>query len=196
MKFSEALPETTKLWSTIQGKIDTSKLVYEKQKIEQQIKYLSQEKSQAKTLTEYKEIERQILESEQHILDLENELNIARFKHQEAMEEDLPKLCPTFNNEFQPFYKEYKNLQKELDSKLKSFAKEVEPTVERMIEIENVESQAHGLKIFGPQKGYSQYLKLPVDTTTFERSYSRFNGIIRGLSSSLKQIIYVIKNKK
>lgn len=196
MKFSEALPETTKLWATIQEKIDTSKLNIEKRELEQRIEDSPRSKAQAKTLKEYKEIEQQILESEERILYLDNELNMSRFKYQEAIEEDVPKLLPAFNKEFKPFYNEYKNLQKELDSKLKSFAKEVEPTVERMIEIENVESQAHMLKIFGSQNCYSQYLKLPIDTNTLERPYHFLNKMISTLTASVKQIIHEIKKRK
>lgn len=196
MKFSEALPNTYKLWSEIREKTDTHKLLRQKEKLERNLRDQLQRKSQAETLTEFKAAEKEILEIEQQILGVETEMDISKFRYKEAIEEDVPKLLSTYNEEFKPYYNEYATLQKELDTQLKAFAKKVEPTVNRMKELEKLETQAHMLKTFGPQNNYSKYLKLPVDTTSFERSCSWYNGMFRTMSSGLGHIIKVIKNKK
>lgn len=190
MDIKVVMPETTELWQKIVSANDVRSLVFAKHQLERENSGLKDKKKQAQTLTEYKDIEKNIKSNEIEILRLEEELVLSRFKIAEANETYVPELPGVHNAEFAPFLKEYTTLLKGLEKELSAFCEKVEPMIQRMVEIEDLDTKLHAMRIY--RGDFGKFDKLNVTKVRWDKT-NCFSGINRSLSGQVSRFIAAMK---
>ena len=189
------LPETSKLWGEINAVLK-SNASNQYNKTKMKIDLVKSRLEGAESMEEYRTINEEIAALDEKLQELEKEIRTLPIKEKEIRNNEMLKVPEVYNREFEPYYKEYIKLDEELKKQLKKFAKDVEPIVDEMRRIQQVENDYHRLKFdVSSVNGARCYLDLPVERKTLRRDVFQFNESIQNLAHHVKIIINEIKRK-
>jgi hypothetical protein len=187
------LPVTRGIWEKFIEATNSSKLSGKHQVITNAIKSAEGRLNQSESLEEFDMISKEIEGLKRQLKGVEIDIRTRPVQEKSVRNNEMKQLPEVYNQEFQPYYDKYIKLDNELKKQLKKFAKETEPIVKEMREIEQLEMSFHLLKM-NVTGNDTKFLKLPIDSTHLVGS--SFGDLrAHGISSGVAQFISKIKNK-
>lgn len=189
---SYQLPKSTELWKEIESNTNPSDLYAKRDSLKREISSKKNDLKTCESMDQYRAILAEIRAMEDEQIELEIELNIFNKRAVKVRESLTQKIPETYNQEFKPYYDKYVKLEKDLNKKLKNFANDIEPLLDEMKKIEQLEQSYHMLKTKAINE-HGKCLKLTIDKRSVGQTYSLVSGMEYGLVSELNRIVKKLK---
>lgn len=196
----KTLPRSTEIRNKAYEISNTSPLQRKKYQLKKEILEKEERLPHCESVEEHRIILDEIRDLEQQITEVDIELRVQPKKEKHFRENELQKLPAIYNEEFKPYYDQYVKLDKELKKRLQKIAKEIEPLVVEMKEIERLELDFHMLKnqVLGRR---SEFIELPIsgphtNGQSLKPGYNFFASGDFTLASQVKTLISQIQTLK
>ncbi|WP_112181638.1 hypothetical protein [Paraliobacillus zengyii] len=191
------LPESLAIHKKADEVFDRNRITAKSTDIKRKIEKAEEQLPHCESAEDHTSVLKSIENYKYQLTELDIEMRVQPKRAKKFTEDELQKLPEIYNKEFKPHYDRYKSLDKELKVKLQKLAKELDPIVAEMQEIERLELSFHMLKnkVIGRRRSF---IELPISSSRYDGSTLRppvnvFRSGDFKLSSQVKTLINQIK---